>query len=192
VVIKLKVALGRYVEINGQGHPLHMTWMEHGYDPAFAPVGAIWVREENCIAGPSRIFEIVGLERGYKAPCHYGQSCTRKDKGCKYDHGRGDDKAAMRAEKAQEKKEPIYQAPSHEATEAVAAKQLEDGGVTSIKNGGATALENGGVPELLGPDHVLLTGPGHVLLIGPGHVRCAADQTGPRAADQAGHAEVAT
>jgi hypothetical protein len=26
-------------------------------------------------------------------------------------------------EEAQEKKEPIYQAPSHEATEAVAAKQ---------------------------------------------------------------------
>ena len=43
VIIKLKVALGRYVEINGQGHPLQMTWMEHGYDSAFlhpqAPLG---------------------------------------------------------------------------------------------------------------------------------------------------------
>jgi hypothetical protein len=52
VIIKLKVALGRYVEINGQGHPLQMTWMEHGYDSAFAPAGAIGVREENCIADP--------------------------------------------------------------------------------------------------------------------------------------------
>ena len=80
--------------INGQAHPLQMTWMEeHGYDSAFAPAGAIGVREENCIADPSRI-EIIGLQRGYKAPCHYGQSYTRKDKGCKFDHGRGDDKAA--------------------------------------------------------------------------------------------------
>jgi hypothetical protein len=31
----------------------------------FAPAGAIGVREENCIAGPSRI-EIIGLARGYK------------------------------------------------------------------------------------------------------------------------------
>jgi hypothetical protein len=59
VVIKLKVALGRYVEINGQAHPLQMTWMEHGCGSAFAPAGAIGVREENCIAGPSRI-EIIG------------------------------------------------------------------------------------------------------------------------------------
>jgi hypothetical protein len=93
VIIKLKAALGRFVELNGQGHPLQMTWMEHGYDSAFAPAGAIGVREENCIAGPSRI-EIIGLQRGYKALCHYGQSCTRKDRGCKFDHGRGDDKAA--------------------------------------------------------------------------------------------------
>jgi hypothetical protein len=44
VIIKLKVALGRSVEINGQGHPLQKTWMEHachGYDSAFAPAGAI-------------------------------------------------------------------------------------------------------------------------------------------------------
>jgi hypothetical protein len=105
VIIKFNAALGRYVEINGQGHPLQMTWMEHGYDSAFAPAGAIGMREENCIADPSRI-EIIGLQRGYKALCHYGQSCTRKDKDCKFDHGRGDDKTAMRAEKAQEKKEP--------------------------------------------------------------------------------------
>jgi hypothetical protein len=45
----------------------------------------------------------------------------------------------MRAEKAQEKKEPIYQAPSREATEAMAPKQLGNGGVAGIKNGGATA-----------------------------------------------------
>jgi hypothetical protein len=50
----------------------------------------------------------------------------------------------MRAEKVQEKKEPIYQAPSREATEAMAPKQLEDGGVTGIQNGGATALRDGG------------------------------------------------
>jgi hypothetical protein len=51
VIIKLKVALGRYVEINGQAHPLQKTWMEHGCGSAFAPAGGIGVREENCIAG---------------------------------------------------------------------------------------------------------------------------------------------
>jgi hypothetical protein len=50
----------------------------------------------------------------------------------------------MRAEKSQEKKEPIYQAPSHEATEAMAPKELEDGGVTGITNGGAAVLRGGG------------------------------------------------
>jgi hypothetical protein len=80
--------------------------------------------------------------------------------------------------KAQKTKEPINQAASHEAAEAVAAKQLEDGGVTGIKNGGAATLENGGaVAELFGPGHVLLTG----------------DRTGRRAAaNRAGHADVAT
>jgi hypothetical protein len=103
--------------------------MGHGYGSAFAPAGAIGEREETCIAGPSHI-EIIGLARGYKAPCHYGRSCTRKDKGSKFDHGRGDDKARMhmRAEKAQEKKEPIYQAPSRGATEAMAPKQNKRGG----------------------------------------------------------------
>jgi hypothetical protein len=43
-------------------------------------------------------------------------------------------KQPMRAEKAQEKKEPIYQAPGHEAAEDVAAKQLEGGGATGIKS----------------------------------------------------------
>ena len=90
VVIKLKVALGTYAEIYEQGHPLQKTWMEHGYGSAFAPAGAIGVREENCIAGPSRI-EIIGLARGYKAPCRYGLDCTRKMR-CKFDHGHGDDK----------------------------------------------------------------------------------------------------
>ena len=105
VIIKLKVALGRYVEINKQGHPLQMTWMKHGYDSAFAPAGAIGVREENCIADPSRI-EIIGLQRGYKAPCHYGQSCTRKDRGCKFDHGRGDDNAQNERGKRRKRKSP--------------------------------------------------------------------------------------
>ena len=50
----------------------------------------------------------------------------------------------MRAEKAQEQKEPIYQAPSRGATEAMAPKQLEDGGVTGIKNGGAAVLRDDG------------------------------------------------
>jgi hypothetical protein len=50
----------------------------------------------------------------------------------------------MRAEKSQEKKEPIYQAPSRGATEAMAPKQLEDGGVTGVKNGGAAVLRDGG------------------------------------------------
>ena len=51
----------------------------------------------------------------------------------------------MRAGKAQEKKEPIYQAPSRGATEAMAPEQLEDGGVTGEKNGGAAVLRDGGL-----------------------------------------------
>jgi hypothetical protein len=55
-------------------------------------VGVLWEdeREENCIANPSRI-EILDLVHGYKAPCRHGLSCTRKSRGCKFDHGdRGD------------------------------------------------------------------------------------------------------
>jgi hypothetical protein len=65
---------------------------------------------------------------------------------------------------------------TNEAAEAVAAKQLENRGVADIKIGGAATLENGGVAELFGPGHVLKTGPGDVL----------------RAANRAGHADVAT
>jgi hypothetical protein len=111
------------------------------------PAGAIGVREENCTASPSRI-EIVGLQRGYKAPCHCGKSCTRKDKGCKSDHGRGDGKAPYERRKRRKRKSPSTKhLASHEATGAVAAKQLEDGGVTAtgIKHGGVTSLRDGGV-----------------------------------------------
>jgi hypothetical protein len=69
VVIKLKVALGTYAEINeqgtlfrGHGHGAWAVWL------CIFTAGAIGVREKNCIADPSRI-EIVGLARGYKAPC---------------------------------------------------------------------------------------------------------------------------
>jgi hypothetical protein len=103
VIIKLKVAIGRYAEINKQGDPLQ----RHGSGMGMAlwrlhpqPV-AIGVREEHCIANSSRI-EIIGLVRGHssqaaKAPCHYGHFCTLRDRGCKFDHGRGGGKTANAA-----------------------------------------------------------------------------------------------
>jgi hypothetical protein len=86
VIIKMRVRLGRHLVITRQGHPLQHTWMDCGCGSVFAPVGVLWEdeREENCIANPSRI-EILGLAHGYKAPCRYGLSCTRKS-GCKFDH----------------------------------------------------------------------------------------------------------
>jgi hypothetical protein len=142
VIIKLKVALGRYLEKNGQGH-FTDDMMAHGYGSAFAPAGAIGVREENFIAGPSRI-EIIGLQRRYKALCHYGRSCTRKkEKGCKFDHGRGDDKAPCERRKRRKRKSPSTKRLATKR-QAMAPKQLEDGGVTGIKNGGAAVLRDGG------------------------------------------------
>jgi hypothetical protein len=70
VVIKMRVALGRYLVITRHSnHPLQYTWytwMDCGCGSAFAPAGVLWEdeREENCIANPSRI-EILGLARAY-------------------------------------------------------------------------------------------------------------------------------
>jgi len=121
--------------------------MEHGYDSAFAPAGAIGVREENCIADPSRI-ETIGLARGYKAPCRYGSDCTRKMR-CKFDHGHGDDKRYLWKGaggskyssgngKHRKRKSPSAkrQATKRQRLWVVAAKQLENRGVADFKKMG--------------------------------------------------------
>jgi hypothetical protein len=101
---------------------------------------------------------------------------------CKFDHGHGDDKRYLwkgagdskyssgNGKRRKRKSPSTKRAPaSHEAAEALAAKQLENRGVAGLKkNGGAATLENGGVAELFGPGHVLMTRPGDVLLIGQG------------------------
>jgi hypothetical protein len=90
VIIKLRVNLGRGIVIDSQEHDLQKTWMNSGFDSAFAPAGAIGVREENCVADPDRI-AILGLERGYKPPCRFGTDCRKMDQGCSFDHGGASD-----------------------------------------------------------------------------------------------------
>jgi hypothetical protein len=71
---------------------LQRVYLKRRSDSAFASAGFLWEdeREENCIANPSRT-EVLGLAYGYKAPCRCGLSCTRKSRGCKFDHGDGGD-----------------------------------------------------------------------------------------------------
>ncbi|KAL1280729.1 hypothetical protein QQF64_015329 [Cirrhinus molitorella] len=57
-VLRLSVRVGRVKKINYQGHPLQMTWHEHGYDTAWVPPNCGMVNsglEENCVYDPSRI-----------------------------------------------------------------------------------------------------------------------------------------
>ena len=70
VIIKVRVALGKMITIDGQGHHLQKSWQMAGYDSAFAPAGAIGRREENCVLDPSRI-TILGLAQGYRPKCRH-------------------------------------------------------------------------------------------------------------------------
>ena len=86
VIIKVRVALGKMITIDGQGHHLQKSWQMAGYDSAFAPAGAIGRREENCVLDPSRI-TILGLAQGYRPKCRHGGACSKIDRGCRFDHG---------------------------------------------------------------------------------------------------------
>ena len=86
VIIKVRVKLGETITIGRQGHPLQKTWQHAGFDSAFAPAGAIGIREENCVLDPTRI-TILGLSQGYRPPCKYGAHCSKMDTGCGHDHG---------------------------------------------------------------------------------------------------------
>ena len=76
VIIKVRVELGETITIGRQGHPLQKTWQHAGFDSAFAPAGAIGIREENCVLDPTRI-TILGLAQGYRPPCRFGVGCTK-------------------------------------------------------------------------------------------------------------------
>ena len=87
VVIKVKVHLGKGATVDNQHHPMRTAWASNGFDSVFAPAGAIGVREENCVLGPSRI-RILGLAFGYRSPCHYGRVCSKLgSRSCSFDHG---------------------------------------------------------------------------------------------------------
>ena len=72
--------------VDSQHHPMQTAWASNGFDSVFAPAGAIGVREENCVLGPSRI-RILGLAFGYRSPCHYGMVCSKLgSRSCSFDH----------------------------------------------------------------------------------------------------------
>jgi hypothetical protein len=52
--------------IGSQDHSMKTAWATNGFDSVFSPAGAIGVREENCVLGPSRI-RILGLAFGYRS-----------------------------------------------------------------------------------------------------------------------------
>uniref|UniRef100_A0A8C5MUW1 PARP catalytic domain-containing protein n=1 Tax=Leptobrachium leishanense TaxID=445787 RepID=A0A8C5MUW1_9ANUR len=73
VILELKVNVGKVKKIDYQGHPLQMTWHEHGYDTAWVPPGCGMVKsglEEDCVWDPNRI-KVIGV---VKAP---GNSLVR-------------------------------------------------------------------------------------------------------------------
>ncbi|XP_076137801.1 uncharacterized protein LOC143121328, partial [Alosa pseudoharengus] len=58
VVLRVKVAVGRVIAINYQGHPLQHTWHDYGYDTAWCPPNCGMVPsglEEDCVWDPNRI-----------------------------------------------------------------------------------------------------------------------------------------
>ncbi|XP_063060749.1 uncharacterized protein LOC134453932 [Engraulis encrasicolus] len=58
VVIKVKVNVGRVIEINRQGHPMQKTWHDSGYDTAWVPPTCGMVpsgMEDHCVWDPTRI-----------------------------------------------------------------------------------------------------------------------------------------
>ncbi|XP_077105913.1 uncharacterized protein LOC143764333 [Ranitomeya variabilis] len=65
VVLKLRVSVGRVKKINYKGHPLQITWHEHGYDTAWVPPYCGMVDsglEEDCVWDPRRI-KVVGIAK---------------------------------------------------------------------------------------------------------------------------------
>ena len=54
-LIQFEIDMGAVKKIDRQGHPLQKTWQNHGYDAAYAPPGAVGMRQENCIKDPSRV-----------------------------------------------------------------------------------------------------------------------------------------
>nr|XP_032812370.1 polyubiquitin-like [Petromyzon marinus] len=64
VILKLRVNVGRVKKIDGQDHPLRLTWHDEGYDTAWVPRGCGMVTselEEDCVWDPERI-TVVGVE----------------------------------------------------------------------------------------------------------------------------------
>ncbi|XP_032905420.1 uncharacterized protein LOC116991159 [Amblyraja radiata] len=58
IVLKLRVNVGKVKMIDNQGHPLRMTWHDHGYDTAWCPPNCGMVPsglEEDCVWDPKRI-----------------------------------------------------------------------------------------------------------------------------------------
>jgi hypothetical protein len=95
-------------------HPEAVVWEQGGVYVTRIEQKAAWYSGKH-------FTNIIGLQRGYKAPCRYDQSCTVAQGRIKAENLIMAEETTkhMRAETAQEKKEPIYQAPSHEATGAV-------------------------------------------------------------------------
>ncbi|KAK3567844.1 hypothetical protein QTP86_027358 [Hemibagrus guttatus] len=57
-VLKVNVRVGKVKKINRQGHPLQVTWHQHGYDTAWVPPNCGMVAsglEEDCVYDPNRI-----------------------------------------------------------------------------------------------------------------------------------------
>ncbi|KAI1903743.1 hypothetical protein AGOR_G00030360 [Albula goreensis] len=61
VVLKLTVRVGKVKKIDHQGHPLQMTWHQHGYDTAWVPPNCGMVpsgMEEDCVWDPKHQIKI--------------------------------------------------------------------------------------------------------------------------------------
>ncbi|KAI5088440.1 hypothetical protein C0J45_21983, partial [Silurus meridionalis] len=57
-ILRLRVRVGKVKRISYQGHPLQMSWHQHGYDTAWVPPKCGMVTsglEEDCVWDPSRI-----------------------------------------------------------------------------------------------------------------------------------------
>lgn len=56
-ILKLRVSLGKVLEINGMDHPLRKSWHQAGYDAAWIPTNTLTRErlEEHCIWDPTKI-----------------------------------------------------------------------------------------------------------------------------------------
>lgn len=64
-VLRLRVDLGKCYDVTHREDPYRKTWHEHGYDSAYARVGVIGEREENCVRDPARRVKIVDVLLGH-------------------------------------------------------------------------------------------------------------------------------